>query len=664
MTNLKILLQSNKFYFFSIIFIIFFVAINTKFIKHDTKINLNDTILQGKIIDYKISEQKISFTIKTSSEKVAVNHYFKSYNDYIKTSKDSYYGKTISLNGNYKQPTENTIPNTFNYKKYLYNRKIYLIFTSNDFTVIKNESLLYKIKNKISNKINNYKSRNYLKLFILGNKEDLETNVYKIYQENGVIHLLAVSGMHVSFFIMSLEFILKKTENRFKNILIILFLTFYVFLTNYLVSIIRSFLMNLIKIINKELNLNLSILKIFLITLFLVLLINPFYIYNYGFLYSFIITFGIIISKKESIIKLSVVSFFFSLPLTSYLNYEINLFSIISNIICIPFVTYILFPLSIITFLFSKLDIVLYFVGGLFQKFNLILHNYSLFVNIPKGNVLIVIILYLVICLIYLKRKEFIFGLFLIISSLKIYPKLNIAYEIIFFDVNQGDSSVLISPFQKEVIMIDTGGVKNYNISDNVILYLKSIGITKIDVLVLSHGHFDHLGDTKNIKENLKVSNLIINKNYINELEQEILKLNINRINTINLKYFKSDNLNHHISEDENKSSLVYLFHLYNTKILYTGDITYNLLNNIALENNLKIDILKVAHHGSKHNTNDQTINLLKPKYAIITAGYNNLYKHPNQEVLNILNNYNVSTMHTKEGSVRFSITNKSLKIK
>lgn len=262
-----------------------------------------------------------------------------------------------------------------------------------------------------------------------------------------------------------------------------------------------------------------------------------------------------------------------------------------------------------------------------------------------------------------LKQKIYLILICLTIVTIKTIPILDSSYYVIYFDVGQGDSAALVSPFKKEVVLIDTGGIRNYNISDNTILYLKSIGVSKINTLIISHGDFDHCGDIFNINKKMKIKSIILNNNFVNDLEKSILNLNIKRIESVQLNYFNSVNLNLHTSQDENDSSLVFNFQINFINFLFTGDISIKYMENIIKENSLTTNVLKVAHHGSKYNTSNFIIESLKPSYAVISSGRGNWYNHPHEQTLQILNNENVKVFNTQEGSVIFKINKNSYKV-
>ena len=408
---------------------------------------------------------------------------------------------------------------------------------------------------------------------------------------------------------------------------------------------------------------------------FIILFINPFMIYDLGFIYSFLVCFGIFyyhdfIKGKYflKLIKLSLITFLFSLPITAIINYEINISSIFINVILVPWISLIVYPLALISFVISLLNPIFTYFINITTFLNIIMKKISIIINIPNIPIVLIILFYIILLL---RKKKFYKYLILFILIPKLIVQLDRNYYVYFFDVGQGDSALLISPYQKELIMIDTGGKvtyekekwqissKRYNISDGVIKFLKSIGVTKIDYLILSHGDQDHGGDAENIINKIKVSNLVLNNGSINEIEKKVMTKNINITNSYNLKYFNIINLNNEPKENENDNSIVNYISFLNYQFLFMGDAPKSIEEKISKKFNLKnIDVIKIGHHGSKTSTDKDFINKIKPNYSIISVGRLNRYNHPHEETLKNLKNSNILRTDL-DGTIIMKIKNK-----
>lgn len=688
MKRLKIILQSKLILSLSLVFIIFYVLILTKVIQYRSNIPANTSNIEGIILDYTIDGDKLSILLK-AKEKIQVTYYIKSEEEKNDLQAKLKLGLTINLAGELKEASNNTIPNTFNYKKYLYNKRIYWLMTANKITVIsKDIAFFYKIKNTLVTKINTYhKTSSYLHAFILGINKGIDNDVHQDYQNNGVTHLFAISGMHISFLVAAMTLLFKKLKFKEKTIdfIIICFLLFYMFLVGLSASVVRASLLYIFLLLNKKLNLNLSSCIILYWLFFLLIIINPFYIYDLGFAYSFLTSFGLMLfsSKiKGNYLKMtflvSMVTFFFSLPITLYNFYEFNLLTIMNNIIMVPMVSIFLFPLSLLTFILPILEPILQMGFQILEQVNRFCSSLSINIAVPKINSIYVIIYYVIIYLIYKYNFKYIIGLFFLILIVKIMPLIDDKAYVYYLDVGQGDATLIITEHQRHIIMIDTGGKieynkeswqlrnKNFDLSENMATFLKSKGIQKLDLLIITHGDADHIGYATSLSEKVKISKLMLNNNFVNYAENELLK---NVSSHITDEYISNDflirNLNLQVSNDENDSSLVLYFRLKKQNFLIMGDAPKEIETKISETYNIQADFIKVGHHGSNTSSDISFLKKIKPKYAIISAGRNNRYNHPSKETIKTLETLKIKYFSTQEkGTIELILDKDQIKFK
>ena len=285
MRKLKIVLQSNRVYFLLILSIIL-VLLRINFIPHVSKINPYSSFI-GVITNINYDGEKYKIHIKNQEEIIG---YYK-----IGDNLNLKLGDKVKVSGKFNELSNNTIPNTFNYKNYLNNHHIFYQISIDKIELIsKNKNLIYFIKDKIIERANNFKNKGYIKAFIIGDKTDI--SIYDTYQDNGVSHLFAISGMHIGLLTSFIYFFFKKS--KYQNLIVIIFLYLYLNITNYSASLIRSIIFFLLLIINKKYNLNISTKNILILTVIILITYNPYIIYDYGFIYSAVTTFGLIISTK------------------------------------------------------------------------------------------------------------------------------------------------------------------------------------------------------------------------------------------------------------------------------------------------------------------------------------------------------------------------------
>ncbi len=652
----KILLYDNVYYFF-LILILIISSINL-LVPKTSKYNEKNTYFKGIIIKIETDKEKTKLYLK-NKETVIVN-YSKKVNLNL--------GDEILVKGTFKKPSKNTTKNLFNYQQYLQRKNIFYLIDAKKINKIKsNSNIFYKLKKYLYNNFNN---NPYLLTFILGDKSLIKENVIRSYQENGISHLFAISGMHISMFAYMLRKFLSKLSLNEENIFYIttIFLLIYLILVGLSPSILRGILFYILFSLNKIYYFYIKQINLFIISFGLCLLINPNYIFDVGFAYSFFISFALILMTKNlnstnyliSLLKVSILSFIVSIPITLYNFYQINLLSIFYNLFFVPLVSFLIFPLAIISAFLKPVRQILDFSVYVLENISLNLSKISFLKLTFKKVFIIFYLLYLILIIFYLFTKKYkylkILLIFLIIHFL--VPNFEKKTYLKMIDIGQGDA-ILFRSHNKNVL-IDTGGVSSYSSSNNDgkiffnIIYptFKSLGIKKLDYLILTHGDKDHLGEAKTLIENFKVKNIIINNNHINFYEQKLIEKNtiIGKQNlTFSLKDLSFIQLNENL-DDENDSSQIYLVQYKNIKILLTGDASIkseeNLLNNYNLSN---IDILKIGHHGSRSSTSDNFLKEIHPKIALISAGRNNKFNHPHQEVLERLNKYHVKTYCTKE---------------
>ena len=647
MKRLRHILQSK--HLIKIITIIIFIItlLYTNYYPFKSKYTKDDKEFIGIVTKYEVKEDKITIEIKTK-EKLLITY---KYQD--KEFNNLSYGDKIKVKGTLITPSKNTNQNTFNYQKYLYYKKIYYLVEATSINKIaNNNNYLYTIKNTLYQKINKLKSSNYIKTLLFCDNT-LSKEIKESYRINGISHLFSVSGMHINFFVSIIYLYLNKItyNKRIKYLITNIFIITYLILFPSS-SLLRSAVMSILYSINYLLKLKIKKIDILLLTLGVSLLINPFIIYDLGYIYSYTITFFLVLSsstlkkknKINKIIYISLLSFLVSIPITIYNSFEINIISILLNIILVPIISIIILPITILTYIFPILDSILYLFTNTLETISLFISKINITkIIFPKPSLLIIVLYYIIFLLSYQNKKYFYLNIILLII-IYISPYLNSNFEVVMFEVGEADCHLIKYPYNKNTILIDTG--KNeYKIKNEVIPYLKSIGIKKIDYLIITHGDEDHIGGSITLINNFQVKNVILNKGTFTDLEKELIKnlnkkkipyqININKINLSNHTIYLLNNTKYN---NENDNSIITYFTYQKYKFLYMGDASIttedNLLENYNLNN---ISILKVGHHGSNTSSSKDFISQINPSISLISVGKNNIYHHPNKEVINNL---------------------------
>ena len=671
--RLKIILSSNT------LLVILILVTLTKIYLYANRVNSVYSIDTNEIIGIVTKvETKDDFNIYTISGRENILVY---YDKKLSIS----LGDKVKVSGTLERLNHNTIFNQFDYKNYMLSFNTYYKMNASSINILrKNKFILYKIKNIVINKIKYLKGSEYLSAFILGDTSGIKSSIMDSFRINGINHLFSVSGMHIGLLSSILLFLLNKIKKSDKNFIVIsLFLIFFMAFVNFTKSVVRSTLFFILLNLNRILNLNLKRERIFLILLLIILFINPYNIYNISFIFSYTISFYLIlfsglIGKQKGYLKkllvTSFISFLVSIPISINTNFSINFISILNNIIFIPFVSLIIFPLSLIVLLFPPLDFLYFILVNILESLSLFMLNFKIEIIFKHINIIFVIVYYLLIVFIILKvnKKEYKYLYFLIIIFL-FHNNINYLDSnlyVTFIDVRQGDSTLLRFPFNQGNILIDTGGNINYDISSSIIKYLKSEGIKKINYLVLTHGDYDHMGEAINLVNNFKVDNVIFNCGEFNELEKELIKVLDKKkikyyscIKELNIDNNKLYFLQTKEYDNENDNSNVIYTELDGYKFMFMGDAGVEKEKDILNKYNISgIDVLKIGHHGSKTSSSKEFINEINPNYSIISVGKNNRYGHPNKEVLNNLSDSKIYRTD-QDGSIMFKIKKNKLRI-
>ena len=228
-------------------------------------------------------------------------------------------------------------------------------------------------------------------------------------------------------------------------------------------------------------------------------------------------------------------------------------------------------------------------------------------------------------------------------------------YKVTFIDVGQGDSILIELPYNQGNILVDS--------YTNTVKYLKSIGITKLDYVVLSHFDSDHIGTVDEVIKEFHVDILLYSA------YEEKSKIPNTVIPTKAVKsgdFFMVGKVNFQVlgpiqkSSDANSNSLVLRFVFNKYSFILTGDMTIKEEKDLILEygKQLDCDILKVGHHGSKSSTSEEFLRLTTPKISIISVGENNIYHLPDEEIIERLQKVSDVYMTKDRGNVSIWINN------
>lgn len=601
------------------------------------------------------------------------------------------YGDSLYIEGEFKQPEEARNYKGYNYKQYLKTKKIIGTVELEKAKILKssNGSFIHNIQKYIKDTINGTltdEEGNLLLAILLGDKDKLSEDIQESFKTSNLSHMLAVSGAHVSYIILGLTYVLQNSIIGKKNgkIVCIFFLLVFMAITNFTPSVTRACIMAILTLFSSIIYRKSDVYTNISVAALITLIFNPYSLLDLGFQLSYGGTIGIIIfikriqekksnSKVINYIKqMALVSIYANIIIIPIMMYHFNTVSftfIISNIMASP----ILGIIVITGFLFIIASITVKPLTRLIAIFikpilSILIKISQICSKLPFSNILVVtpymfnVISYYAIILYCIKSKKnnkckiiicSLIVLILINFIIYIFPQ---KLRIFFIDVGQGDSTLIITP-DKKTVLIDGGGSDSFDVGEKVLLpYLLDRRILKIDYVLISHFDTDHCGGILTIMEKVKVKNIIISEQAEHsENYERFKKLMIHKkIRLIEVK--KGDKIkigrysefkilfptSRLLSENPlNNNSIVAQFNYNNFKMLFTGDIEKLAEQQIlkAEKAEIRADILKVAHHGSKTSSIPEFIKAVKPKIALIGVGKNNTFGHPNQQTIKNLEN-------------------------
>jgi len=470
--------------------------------------------------------------------------------------------------------------------------------------------------------------------------------------------LFSVTGIYLNFFLYSVAKLLsfKLSAEKSEFISLIIFFPYLVLnITRF--TTIKVLFFYVFRMINKYTleNFYTKIERISILGIFF-MFINPFIVFSQAFYISYVISIFLNFSNsyinrfkryKKRLI-LHVFLFFILLPFSIKNTYTINVFTSVAGYILISlfkplflFSVFLLFAPKNIKFYLKIVDFLITAIKNIdFKIFD---------INIPSFNQ-VLIILYFIIFIIFVyfleinfaKIKKYILSFVLLFFAIYIAPINNlVTFETCFINVGQGDSTLI--RYQNTTILVDSGGLEYQDLAVNTLIpFLKERRIYKVDALFITHNDFDHVGATKSLRKHFRVKKIYT--------YNDVFPIKIGNIKFSNLNKYSNQ------YEEENYKSMVLNFVIKDFNFLIMGDAPSEIEKRIIKDNKkINCDILKVGHHGSKTSTSEEFIKKVRPKEAVISCGYKNIFKHPHKEVLDTLNKYKIKIRRTDlEGTIKY----------
>ena len=477
-------------------------------------------------------------------------------------------GDTVTASGNFLEVDTQRNYHGFDYEKYLNSNGIYAVIKVSNIKKLDNQSFnLYKLKNMIITNVNKVlqgKDRGMCLALILGYKSGITEEVRSSFEDAGLMHVLAISGMHVAYIFLILNYVFKRINRKYSKVLIVLVLLFYIRITGDNICVIRACVMEIICVMASILYRKSNTISNLSFSALLTLVLNPLALINISFIFSYTGVLGIILLEPivckwwdlieiklygrilnsisnttshintllynvylyvKKIIIITISSNISLLPLSMLFYNSITPLAILSGLIIAPFLPIVII-LGMVQVLTSSISLHLgkiiscisILVLKTFNHVVALLGNIGiskLYVKSPPLSGIFLYYIFILIIIFYIKNNnlkiyaiikkyfKYIFSksitviiIFVFIFTSIIVKTIPEKLYIYFIDVGQGDSSLIVTPFHKS-ILIDGGGSEEYDIGKNTVIpYLLARGIKKLDYIFISHFDTDHVGRT------------------------------------------------------------------------------------------------------------------------------------------------------------------------
>ncbi|HZJ84698.1 MAG TPA: DNA internalization-related competence protein ComEC/Rec2, partial [Syntrophomonadaceae bacterium] len=623
----------------------------------------------------------------------------------------------IELSGKLTPPLAPGNPGEFDYPSYLAKENIFYILNLKEATDIKllkqNTNIVYNLTSAYRHKIVSlseealgYDTASILLGMLLGKKENMDEKQYRDFQKTGIVHVFAVSGLHVGFLLLFCHGITSllalSSRNRFYFSLIILLA--YGTVVGWPISVIRASIMAGLSIFALYVSRERSLLDCLGLAGIIIIFLDPHAPFKVAFQLSFVATWGLIylypliknsLAIENKFLAYLLIPLAAQLPTIPFIAYHFNLLtpiSILTNVL----LTYIIGIVVIagfilITFMIFLPALFTFFIMPIGALINFVLLINDSLVNLPWAyiyvatpHILLIGIYFLALALFiyYLKditRNSYLIAALLLITVfiLVICLPANLfnrgKLEVVALDVGQGDSILLKSP-QGKFILVDGGGSDFTDVGQRKVLaYLHHRGIRDLYLAVNTHPDTDHLLGLETVVNDISVKHIGIPATLKDEDKYQELKdiasskniplttlhkgqiLKIEPGFNLEVIYPALDN---ELKTVDNDQSVVLLGKYKSFSILLTGDIEKKGIEKMVSEYDLPmVTVLKIPHHGSKGSLVAKLYEETKPKYGIISAGKNNNFGHPHQDVLHQLDDIGAISLRTDLGGLIQIIT-------
>lgn len=575
---------------------------------------------------------------------------------------------------------------------------------------------LYTFKTYFLQKLDNVFTPKYggvMKTVLLGDKTDLDSEMKALFREGGILHILTISGMHISMLGMGSFRLMRKLRFPIKGAAVtgLLVVLFYGAMIGTQAATFRAICMFLLQMAALLLGRTYDRLTGLSVAAMLLLLEQPMYVFYSGFLLSFGAVLGITVlapriealGKNRGVIGQRLFQTFSgsigilaaTFPIQVYFYYEYPVYSMFVNLLVLPFLPYVVGIGALLLALPSGMGILIQIPAAVCQlilygyekvcQYSMELPGHCLVVGAPK--IWQIAIYYA--CLILLLWQPFhkekgkkaftLLGIGLMAGSMLLkVPSQGLKFH--FLSVGQGDCAII--RYGSETYVVDCGSTSNSGTGENILLpCLKYYGIAKVNGVFISHADADHMNGilqwlTAYAHSHVKLERLLLpalSEEALQEEFGELLALteeaqipvtllgagDMLTVGEMQLKVLHPGK-EYTDTEDANGYSQVLLFAFHGKGVLMTGDIgaaqEMELVSKLR-EEQTDIVALKAAHHGSKYSNTEAFLQTVNPEHIILSYGVGNAYGHPHTEAVTRMQSLGADLWYTgRQGAIMLSV--------
>ncbi|MGE7944638.1 DNA internalization-related competence protein ComEC/Rec2 [Lysinibacillus xylanilyticus] len=644
--------------------------------------------------EYKINSQKLRGFVKTETgEKLYVVYTFSSEEEKSFYETTSLTGRTYLVHGELIAPLPPAHAYAFSMEKYLISKGARGIFEVSNWTFIEQKksirSFLAKQRHSMKKHIETTFPESLVaeaQALLIGSQDQVDHELQRAYQKLGITHLFAISGLHVAlvswlFFEGLLRIGVRK---EMATIVLLIILPIYGVLAGGAPSVWRAVSVVELIMLMRYARWQISIDDALAISFLCFVLLEPGVIYQIGFQLSYLATVSLVYSgvilrlSTNWLIRSFLITFVCQLlvyPLLLHHFYEISISSFLANIIFVPLFSFVILPLNIAMFVITIISMPVakvLFAG--YEPLRIWLTTFILYVQeLPfqlwsPGKPAIWLICVALISVLagfyFIEIKhygKFAVVIFIPAICIHLLPMLFNETKLTFLNVGQGDSTVIELPFRRAVYVIDSGGLLRfeqelwktsespYEVGRQVVVpFLKGKGIRDIDIFIVTHADADHVEGAEEILQEINMHEIHLtpgsmDKPIMQDLLVEAKKRMVQvkekmhgttwRIGETSFQYLWPLET---VYEGNNDSIVLYL-QQGSFRALLTGDLEEHGEQELIHLYNTQLagmTLLKAGHHGSKTSSIEPFVELLRPELTIFSAGLNNRYRHPHDEVV------------------------------